>query len=819
MYAPSSPVPIPLTTVNSMRTLATRFLLTLLCCLLPTFAAAATTRTIHVEWGYTLPSTPAVTGFKLYQEGAHVCQTQEPGATAMDCTVTLIADTTNFTLTATFSDGTESPHSAPFPFTPPADSSTDTTTPPDSTDPDTTTPDPSTDDPAADPAGDDTSSDPTSGDTTIDPATGDTTTPSEPVGTGSHLFTFTWESTADPATLAGYRIYLNSTLLCETDDPTATTLACMADLVDGTMSFGLTSVYLDGTESSLSNLLTYTPSDATSTIDPTAPTDTTALSAAIAAAPLNGTAPLTVSFNAGSSTGSITSTQWDFGDGTTGTGTTTSHVFNTAGNYTVTLNVADSHGLTSTANVAVSVASAPVTEPAPDPVSEPVPAAPPSAVISSTTGAGPAPLQVTFDGSGSKAASGASIAGYSWSFGDGTSATGATAAHSYTAAGTYTATLTVTDTQGLTNSASTPIVVTAPVVIENKPPTAAATATPTSGTAPLTVSFDGSASADSDGSIATYLWTFGDGSTATGKTASHTYTGAGDYTAILQVTDDQGATGSTNITIKAEAAKALAGLNIETGEISVGSTWVRVELTGTFTEPVVIAGPPSTNDTQPCVIRVRNVTPTGFDIRLAEWDYLDGTHPMETVSYLVMDKGRTTLPDGTIVEAGSFAGTPTNQNVRFSGLFNTIPVVLTTIASENEIDTISSRTSKITTASFAYSFKEQEKNKNQHVKETVHYIAWEPGQGTIGTLRYEVAQAANDLTDAWSTVPFQQDFAQAPVFLADMQTNNNSDTAALRTQAVAPTGVELKVEEEQSKDTETIHPEETVGYLALDQEE
>ena len=227
--------------------------------------------------------------------------------------------------------------------------------------------------------------------------------------------------------------------------------------------------------------------------------------------------------------------------------------------------------------------------------------------------------------------------------------------------------------------------VTAPVVIANTA---------------LTVSFDGSTSADSDDSIATYLWTFG---------------------------DNQGATGSTTVTIKADAANALAGLNIETGEISVGSSWVHVELAGTFTEPVV---------------RVRNATPTGFDIRLAEWDYLDGTHKEETVSYLVMDKGRTTLPDGSIVEAGSFAGTPTNQNVRFSGLFNTIPVVLTTIASENEIDTIGSRTSKITTASFAYYFKEQEKNKNQHVKETVHYIAWEPGQGTIGTLRYEGVGAA-----------------------------------------------------------------------------
>ena len=82
-----------------------------------------------------------------------------------------------------------------------------------------------------------------------------------------------------------------------------------------------------------------------------------------------------------------------------------------------------------------------------------------------------------------------------------------------------------------------------------------------------------------------------------------------------------------------------------------------------------------------------------------------------------------------------------------------------------------------------------------------------------------MARGTNGLTDAWSIVPFQQDFGQAPLFLADMQTNNNSDTAALRTRAAASTGVPLKVEEEQSKDMETTHPEETVGYLAFDQTE
>ena len=123
-----------------MRTLATRFLLTLLCSLLPVFASATTSPTITAEWSsYTPPAGLTVTAFKLYQDGVFACQTTEPAATTMDCQVTLIGDTTNFTLTAQLSDGTESAHSAPIPYTLTAssdntsgttdDTTTDTTAP------------------------------------------------------------------------------------------------------------------------------------------------------------------------------------------------------------------------------------------------------------------------------------------------------------------------------------------------------------------------------------------------------------------------------------------------------------------------------------------------------------------------------------------------------------------------------------------------------------------------------------------------------------------------------------------------------------------
>jgi PKD repeat protein len=98
----------------------------------------------------------------------------------------------------------------------------------------------------------------------------------------------------------------------------------------------------------------------------------------------------------------------------------------------------------------------------------------------------------------------------------------------------------------------------------NQPPVARATATPSSGTAPLAVAFDGTTSSDTDGSIASYAWTFGDGGNASGPTANHTYTAAGSYSAKLTVTDNQGATGTTTnaITVNPGATAPAAPSNL-----------------------------------------------------------------------------------------------------------------------------------------------------------------------------------------------------------------------------------------------------------------
>ena len=92
-----------------------------------------------------------------------------------------------------------------------------------------------------------------------------------------------------------------------------------------------------------------------------------------------------------------------------------------------------------------------------------------------------------------------------------------------------------------------------PPITPNQSPTASFTANPTSGVAPLEVTFNASSSSDSDGSIISYAWDFKDGETGNGETISHTFSSIGSYNVLLTVTDNDGATDTTTKTITVTA--------------------------------------------------------------------------------------------------------------------------------------------------------------------------------------------------------------------------------------------------------------------------
>lgn len=97
-------------------------------------------------------------------------------------------------------------------------------------------------------------------------------------------------------------------------------------------------------------------------------------------------------------------------------------------------------------------------------------------------------------------------------------------------------------------------------ITANQPPVAVAAASPTGGFAPLVVAFSGTGSSDPDGTISSYSWNFGDGSSGGGATPSHTYMNPGTYTATLTVTDNRGDTASDTVAIAVEGVNAPSGL-------------------------------------------------------------------------------------------------------------------------------------------------------------------------------------------------------------------------------------------------------------------
>jgi len=86
------------------------------------------------------------------------------------------------------------------------------------------------------------------------------------------------------------------------------------------------------------------------------------------------------------------------------------------------------------------------------------------------------------------------------------------------------------------------------------PPVASFTVTPSAPTVGVPASFDGTASRDFDGSIVSYAWDFGDGTNATGATASHTYSAIATYLVSLTVMDDAGVTGTATRSVTVGSA-------------------------------------------------------------------------------------------------------------------------------------------------------------------------------------------------------------------------------------------------------------------------
>jgi PKD repeat protein len=224
--------------------------------------------------------------------------------------------------------------------------------------------------------------------------------------------------------------------------------------------------------------------------------------------------------------GIITIYEWDFGDGTIGSGVAPTHTYSLVGNYTVTLIVTDNENKIDLDITYVIIEGESIEPSNLQPIADA--RGPYYGDIDET---------IYFDGSNSYDTDGI-IVEYEWDLGDESTSLGITSTHTYSSIGNYTITLTVIDNEGKTDFdityANISKLSTDPT---NIIPTAEAGG-PYYEIINIPITLDGTQSFDSDGSIIEYIWDFGDGHIGIGEIVTHEYIREGRYDISLKVIDN-----------------------------------------------------------------------------------------------------------------------------------------------------------------------------------------------------------------------------------------------------------------------------------------
>jgi PKD repeat protein len=227
--------------------------------------------------------------------------------------------------------------------------------------------------------------------------------------------TLAWDPVTSPS-LVGYMAYYGPAAgnYPSSIDVGNTTSYAISNLAEGaTYHFAATAYDAAHTESGFSN-------DVSATVPYSAPV------AQFNASTTSGTTPLALNFTS-TSTGTISTYAWTFGDATTSSAQNPSHVYAAAGVYTVSLTVTGPGGSnTQTRSNYITVSPSP-----------------PVAGFSASTTSGTAPLAVNFT-----SASTGTISTYAWTFGDATTSSAQNPSHVYSAAGVYTVSLTISGPGG-----------------------------------------------------------------------------------------------------------------------------------------------------------------------------------------------------------------------------------------------------------------------------------------------------------------------------------------------------------------------------------
>jgi hypothetical protein len=256
-----------------------------------------------------------------------------------------------------------------------------------------------------------------------------------------------------------------------------------------------------------------------------------------------------------------------------------------------------------------------------------------------------------------------------------------------------------------------------------------------------------------------------------------------------------------------------------------------------------------TTDTgsDPAVLRVINVTQTGFDLYSVEPDGKDGTHAeMSAVPYIAIEEGSHELPDGTKILASKISTSKFQsklidgdswESISLSG-FNTTPVVLGQIQTRNSERTdeivpdapsqpwMTTAIKSVSSSGFTIALERSETTTGIVQNEDIAYLVMESGlngsnyyfaSSEAKKIEYETIRS-DDIIQGWDNsssgyvVNFSKSYSK-PIAIATKNRRDGPDGGWLRRRDIADDSMALVVDEDQSTDSERSHTTEVVGIL------
>ncbi len=272
-------------------------------------------------------------------------------------------------------------------------------------------------------------------------------------------------------------------------------------------------------------------------------------------------------------------------------------------------------------------------------------------------------------------------------------------------------------------------------------------------------------------------------------------------------------------------------LRMEVGSVTVDGTFTTVNLQQSYQNPVVIPFYYENSNSDDISPRLDNVTTNSFDIALQSPS--GASISSDTVHYLVIEQGTFTMPDGTLIEAGtintstvsSLSNGWSGTTVNFSNTYPSAPAVLHAVQTSNDSTWIESWVASPTSASnppsltgFQTSLNGAEAV-NSHSAETIGWVAIETGTGTINGINYEAQRTTDSIRghdNGCYTRSFLNTYSNTPLVIAkqeEMDGNNGGWSVGC---SLSTTSIGQHIEEDLVGDWERAHTTETTAFIAFE---